>query len=91
MTALRKYFQNSKLLSIYRRAACPQFGLPPEQNWQEDWSGVEDEDCLFLNVWRPATEGANRTVMVWVHGGAFEVSVLLEAKMKFVIIKMILL
>src|SRR5437764_15211214 len=29
------------------------------------------EDCLFLNVWRPATAGpgAKLPVMVWIHGG----------------------
>jgi para-nitrobenzyl esterase len=31
------------------------------------------EDCLFLNVWRPASAGpdAKLPVMVWIHGGAF--------------------
>lgn len=31
------------------------------------------EDCLFLNIWKPAgvEEGANLPVMVWIHGGAF--------------------
>lgn len=31
------------------------------------------EDCLFLNVWRPADAeaGADLPVMVWIHGGAF--------------------
>lgn len=31
------------------------------------------EDCLFLNVWRPASAGPGEKlpVMVWIHGGAF--------------------
>jgi para-nitrobenzyl esterase len=31
------------------------------------------EDCLVLNVWRPAAEapGTNLPVLVWIHGGAF--------------------
>ncbi len=33
--------------------------------------GVQGEDCLFLNVWTPACDGARRPVMVWIHGGAF--------------------
>ncbi|WP_420139308.1 carboxylesterase/lipase family protein [Sphingomonas sp.] len=31
------------------------------------------EDCLYLNVWRPAAvkAGSKRPVMVWLHGGGF--------------------
>ena len=29
------------------------------------------EDCLVLNVWRPAAGGAKLPVMVWIHGGGF--------------------
>jgi para-nitrobenzyl esterase len=32
----------------------------------------QDEDCLTLNVWTPAADGARRPVMVWIHGGGFE-------------------
>ncbi len=30
-----------------------------------------DEDCLSLNVFTPACDGAARPVLVWIHGGAF--------------------
>ena len=29
------------------------------------------EDCLYLNIWSPVTEGQKRPVMVYIHGGAF--------------------
>ena len=29
------------------------------------------EDCLYLNIWSPGTEGQKRPVMVYMHGGAF--------------------
>ena len=32
---------------------------------------AQDENCLFLNVWTPALDGARRPVMIWIHGGAF--------------------
>jgi len=32
---------------------------------------IDNEDCLFLNVWTPAADSAKRPVMVWIHGGGF--------------------
>ncbi|MEU6883321.1 carboxylesterase family protein [Streptomyces sp. NPDC046712] len=30
-----------------------------------------DDDCLTLDVWTPAVDGAARPVLVWIHGGGF--------------------
>jgi len=57
---------------------CPQFGrlVNPPQN-EKDALGENQifsvsEDCLVLNVWRPAAvDGGKRPVMVWLHGGGF--------------------
>ncbi len=33
---------------------------------------AQDEDCLYLNIWRANTDnGTLKPVMVWIHGGAF--------------------
>ena len=32
---------------------------------------IDNEDCLFLNVWTPAPDGGKRPVMVWFHGGGY--------------------
>ena len=31
----------------------------------------QDEDCLFLNVFTPGLDDKQRPVMVWIHGGAY--------------------
>ncbi len=47
---------------------------------QAGWGGApgsitkgSSEDCLYLNIWRPAgtAQKAKLPVMVWIHGGAF--------------------
>jgi Carboxylesterase family len=32
----------------------------------------ESEDCLYLNVFTPATPGAGRAVLVWLYGGSLQ-------------------
>ncbi|MGN3974802.1 carboxylesterase/lipase family protein [Tsuneonella sp. SYSU-LHT278] len=32
---------------------------------------IDNEDCLFLNVWTPAADRGKRPVMVWFHGGGY--------------------
>lgn len=65
------------------RPACPWSGIVeantlgpgcPQQTFPRRGAGViGSEDCLRLNLWRPAgtKAGAGLPVMVWLHGGGF--------------------
>ncbi|MBL7826793.1 MAG: carboxylesterase family protein [Saprospiraceae bacterium] len=51
-------------------ADCAQTGWPPKPG---SIAVGSSEDCLYLNIWRPAGAKSNRKlpVLVWIHGGAF--------------------
>ncbi|MCX7013610.1 MAG: carboxylesterase family protein [Candidatus Sumerlaeota bacterium] len=52
--------------------ACDKFGpaCPQPKSLMGTDPGSQNEDCLYLNVWTPASNAdAKLPVMVWIHGG----------------------
>ena len=47
------------LAATHYAPGCYQPGDPPSQ-----------EDCLYLNIWRPAADTRRLPVIVWIHGGS---------------------
>jgi para-nitrobenzyl esterase len=54
-------------------ADCMQGRFGPAQAAGANAGPASSENCLFLNVWRPASAaaGAKLPVMLWIHGGGF--------------------
>jgi para-nitrobenzyl esterase len=54
-------------------ANCMQGRFGPPQAAGANAAPAPSENCLFLNVWRPASAAApaRLPVMVWIHGGGF--------------------
>jgi para-nitrobenzyl esterase len=47
------------------------FASPCPQPPSDQSAGSTNEDCLYLNVWRPNDTEPGAPVMVWIHGGGF--------------------
>jgi len=52
-------------------AIPPQSGNPPAAFRRARVEEVQNEDCLFLNIWSPGLDNLRRPAMVWIHGGVF--------------------
>jgi para-nitrobenzyl esterase len=57
-----------------RFSASPPQAAPPESAGTDWDTALTGEDCLTLNVWTPDPATAGLPVMVWIQGGAFEIS-----------------
>ena len=74
LTAQDRFKAPRKLPSWKGVRDALEYGAPSIQRPSRNVGGVEpSEDCLFLNLWTPATkpDGKKRAVMYYLHGGGF--------------------
>ena len=58
------------------KSIAPQY----DGNFPGEQKVTGNEDCLYLNVWRPQTQEKNLPVFFWIHGGANSVGSASEYK-----------
>lgn len=53
-------------------SACPQYSSYPYPWYDQDSNG-KSEDCLYLNIFTPPNEDNTFPVLLFIHGGGFQV------------------
>lgn len=67
-------FQEPQIMDSWNEIKdTTKFGAIAPQNHKDlaPIEQVEDEDCLYLNIWTPDADNKARPVMFWIHGGGY--------------------